>query len=64
MAPKLKFKRQPDSNSRLNSFSGKFGVVCGAKSITAPVYAGVGLKADLPTPLMLPFTNLCYPKFL
>jgi hypothetical protein len=63
MAPKLKFKHQPDTNGQFNSFSGKFGAACGAKPIPAPVYARVGLKTDLPIPLMFPFTNLCYPKF-
>jgi hypothetical protein len=63
MAAKLKFKHQPDSNGQFNSLSGKFGVACGAKSLPAPVYARVGLRADLPTPLMFPFTNLCYPTF-
>ncbi|MEJ2220314.1 MAG: hypothetical protein P8X80_05815 [Desulfobacterales bacterium] len=63
MAPRLKFKHQPDSTGRFNSFSGKFGVAYGAKPIPARVYGRVGLKAGLPTPLMFPFTNLCYPKF-
>ena len=63
MAPKLKFKLQPDTNGQFNSFSGKFGAVRSAKPICAPVYARVGLKADLPIPLMFPFTDLCYPKF-
>ena len=64
MARKIKFKHQPDSNSQFNSFSGKFGLACGAKQMLSPAYARVRLRADLPTPLMIPFTNLCYPEFL
>jgi hypothetical protein len=63
MAPKLKFKHQPDSNGQFNSFSGKFGVACGAKPIPTPAYARVGLRAILPTPLMFPFIKWCYPEF-
>jgi hypothetical protein len=63
MALKFKIKHQPDSNGQFNLFSGKFGATYGAKPIPAPVDARVGLRADLPTPLMFPFTNLCCPKF-
>ena len=63
MAPGIKFKHQPDLNSQINSFSYKFGLAYGAKQILTPVYARVSLRADLPTPLMFPLTNLCYPKF-
>jgi hypothetical protein len=63
MARKIKFKHQPDSKCQFNSFSGKFGLACGAKQILTPVYARASQRADLPTPQMFPITNLCYPKF-
>jgi hypothetical protein len=63
MAPGIKIKRQPDPNSQFNSFSDKFGLAYGAKQILTPVYVRESSRADLPTPLMFPLTNLCYPKF-
>jgi hypothetical protein len=63
MAPKLKLKHQPDSNGQFNSFSGKFGLKSAPEPVPALFFVGVGLRAGLPIPLMLPFTNLCYPKF-